>query len=68
MYKSHPSDCQKACKSGTFSVLTDNKTLFIENFNRSVYQPDLLFDDDEIIARICEHPQAIWRTKVKFND
>ena len=49
-------------------IPTDNEALFIENYNRSVYQPDLLFDDDEIIKRIREHPQAIRRTKVKFND
>jgi len=40
--------------------------LFIENFNQGIYQPDLLFDDEEIIERIREHPMAIWRTKNKL--
>ncbi len=44
-------------------TLTDNEKLFIENFNRGIYQPDLLFDDEDIIERIKEHPMAVWRTK-----
>ena len=44
-------------------VFTDNETRFVENFNQGFYQPDLLFDDAEIIARIQEHPMALWKTK-----
>ena len=44
-------------------VLTDSEKIFVENFNRGVYQPELLFDDDAIIERIKEHPMAVWRTK-----
>jgi predicted nucleotidyltransferase component of viral defense system len=44
-------------------TLTDNEKLFIENFNKGIYQPDLLFDDEDIIERIKEHPMAVWRTK-----
>jgi len=44
-------------------VLTENETLFVEKFNQGFYQPDLLFDDAEIIARIQEHPMALWKTK-----
>ena len=43
-------------------ALTDNEILFVENFYRGIYKPDLLFDDAEIIERIKEHPIAIWRT------
>ena len=42
-------------------ILTDNEKLFIENFNQGLYQPDLLFDDNDIIERIKEHPMAIWK-------
>ena len=45
-------------------ILTDNEKLFIEHFNQSSYQPDLLFDDKDIIARINSHPMAVWRTKL----
>ena len=44
-------------------VLTDSEKLFIENFNKGVYQPELLFEDNAIIERIKEHPVAVWRTK-----
>jgi len=44
-------------------ILTGNEKLFIENFNRGIYQPELLFADDEMIERIKEHPLAFWRTK-----
>jgi len=43
-------------------TLTDNELLFVENFYRGIYQPDLLFDDTDIIERIKEHPMAVWRT------
>jgi predicted nucleotidyltransferase component of viral defense system len=42
--------------------LTDNENLFIENFNNGKYQPELLFDDAEIIERIKTHPMAVWKT------
>ena len=44
-------------------ILTNNEILFIKNFNQGIYQPDLLFEDKDIIKRINEHPMAIWRTK-----
>ena len=44
-------------------ILTDSEKLFIEKFNQGIYQPDLLFSDENIIERIKEHPMAIWRTK-----
>jgi len=46
-------------------ILTDKETLFVENFNQGIYQPDLLFDDKDIIERIKEHPMAVWRTNGK---
>jgi len=48
-------------------ILTDKEKLFIENFNQGIYQPDLLFDDKDIIERIKEHPMAVWKTKMKIN-
>ncbi|MDR1557707.1 MAG: nucleotidyl transferase AbiEii/AbiGii toxin family protein [Tannerellaceae bacterium] len=46
-------------------IFTDNETMFIEMFNQGIYQPDLLFDNGNIIERIKEHPMAVWRTKNK---
>jgi len=44
-------------------ILTDNEKLFIESFNQGIYQPDLLFENEDVIERIKEHPMAVWRTK-----
>jgi hypothetical protein len=43
-------------------ILTENEKRFIDNFNQGIYLPDLLFDDEDIIGRIKEHPMAAWRT------
>ena len=45
-------------------ILTDSEQLFIEYFNQSVYRPDLLFEEEDIIERIKEHPMAAWRTRL----
>jgi predicted nucleotidyltransferase component of viral defense system len=44
-------------------TFTDNENLFIEHFNKGIYQPELLFDDAEITERIKNHPMAVWKTK-----
>ena len=44
-------------------ILSDNEKLFIENFNEGFYKPNLLFDNEDIIERIKEHPMAVWKTK-----
>lgn len=46
-------------------VFTENEKLFVEEFNRHNYQPDLLFEDQEIFDRIHDHPMAIWKTRSK---
>jgi predicted nucleotidyltransferase component of viral defense system len=46
-------------------ILTNNELQFVEQFIQGIYQPELLFDDADIIERIKEHPMAIWRTKGK---
>jgi predicted nucleotidyltransferase component of viral defense system len=44
-------------------ILSDEEAAFIEQFNQGIYQPELLFEDAEILERIKNHPMAIWRTK-----
>jgi predicted nucleotidyltransferase component of viral defense system len=46
-------------------AFTDSEKMFIENFNKGVYQPELLFEENDIIERIKEHPMAVWRTKTR---
>lgn len=42
-------------------IFTEEEKLFIKNLNDNVYLPELLFEEDEIIERIKNHPMAIWK-------
>lgn len=42
---------------------TYSEKTFINTFNNKEYNPELLFDDSEIINRIKNHPMALWRTR-----
>lgn len=42
-------------------VLTENEKLFLNLFSRKVYKPELLFNDEKIIARIKNHPMVQWK-------
>jgi len=44
-------------------ALSDNEREFVRLFREKNYQPELLFDDAEIIDRIKVHPMVLWRTK-----
>ena len=44
-------------------TFTEDEKLFIEHFNKKEYQPDLLFEDTEIIESIKNHPMAIWKMR-----
>ena len=41
--------------------LTEKENEYIERFRAKEYRPELLFDDDEKVTRICEHPMALWK-------
>lgn len=42
-------------------VLTTREKNFIDKFMQGEYIPELLFNDEEIINRIKNHPMAIWK-------
>ena len=42
-------------------VLTDKEKSFLQRFLKGHYEPQLLFDDKEILERIQKHPMAVWR-------
>ena len=44
-------------------VLTDSEKEFLSKLKEKVYAPELLFDNEEIVANIKHHPAALWRTK-----
>lgn len=46
--------------------LSDNERLFIERFANNEYQPELLFEDKEIVKRIANHPMALWKIQDSF--
>jgi hypothetical protein len=57
----------QAARDRVFSFLTERMALngkeavFLERFASGKYEPELLFDDDEIPKRIENHPMALWR-------
>jgi len=42
-------------------TLTEKETAFLQQFTAGRYEPQLLFEDDEIVKRIETHPMALWR-------
>lgn len=44
-------------------VLTDGEKEFLSKLKEKTYAPELLFDNEEIVANIKHHPAALWRTK-----
>lgn len=44
-------------------VLADDEKEFLSKLKDKVYMPELLFDNEEIIANIKHHPAALWRTR-----
>lgn len=49
----------------TLMKLNESETKFINEFENSNYYPELLFDDNEIINRIKNHPMALWKISNK---
>ena len=46
-------------------VVDDNIKEFYDKFQKGIYEPELLFDDKEIIERIKEHPMIMWKLNNK---
>lgn len=44
-------------------ALTPEEKEYLELFETGEYRPELLFEEDEIIWNIKEHPMAIWKMK-----
>lgn len=41
--------------------LEEKEIEYMDRFMAKEYRPELLFDDEKIVARICEHPMALWK-------
>ena len=46
-------------------VIDDNTKLFYNKFQKGIYEPELLFNDKEIVERIKEHPMIMWKLSNK---
>lgn len=44
-------------------ILTNNEKEYLERFIAKEYRPELLFDDEKILARIKDHPMALWKCR-----
>jgi len=44
-------------------VLTAQEQEYLKNFEQKKYMPELLFEDEDIIKRIKNHPMALWKCK-----
>jgi predicted nucleotidyltransferase component of viral defense system len=44
-------------------ALNEQEQRFLQRFAAGRYEPQLLFDDDQILERIAHHPMAVWRTQ-----
>lgn len=46
-------------------IVDDNIKEFYEKFQKGIYEPELIFDNEEIIERVKEHPMIIWKLNNK---
>lgn len=46
-------------------VLSEREKEFVAEFKKKNYRPELLFDDENVIKNIANHPAAMWRCMVK---
>ncbi len=44
-------------------VLTPQEQEFLNRFENKEYMPELIFDNEEILGRIKEHPMALWKIR-----
>ena len=61
--KSNVDDMKQAVKEYLKDILVidDNTKLFYDKFQKGIYEPELLFDDNKFIERIKEHPMIMWK-------
>ena len=50
---------------GDILTVDDNIKAFYDNFQKGIYEPELLFENMEIVERVKEHPMVMWKLKNK---
>ena len=61
--KSNVDEMKKAVRKYLKDILVvdDNIKEFYDKFQKGIYEPELLFENKEIIERIKEHPMIMWK-------
>lgn len=44
-------------------VLDENEKAFLSEFKEKRYKPELIFNDQDILERIKDHPMALWKVR-----
>ena len=44
-------------------ILTKEEKEYLDRFENGEYIPELLFEDENILDRIRNHPMALWKTR-----
>lgn len=42
-------------------VVNGKEREYLDSFRSGEYKPELLFDDEDILGRIRNHPMAVWK-------
>jgi hypothetical protein len=45
--------------------LTESEAEFLDRFENTEYRPELLFQQEEVVARLSQHPMAVWKMQTK---
>jgi len=61
--KSNVEEMKQAAREYLKDILVIDHTTkqFYEKFQKGMYEPELLFEDTEILGRIKEHPMILWK-------
>lgn len=43
--------------------ISEQELEYMERFEKKEYRPELLFEDENIVSRIKEHPMALWKCR-----
>jgi len=47
------------------AVLSDNEMEFLRLFKEKRFEPQLVFDDPQIIERLNKHPMVLWKLQIQ---
>lgn len=49
-------------------ILTENENEFLDKMQDGLYVPKLLFDNEEIVSNVVNHPAVLWRIRKQITD